>query len=238
MVDLYEHCNFDYHMEILENIRIRIDVQEVRRRLHLKREEEFKKVQQLVDTAQSFLQPKAMYNLCYIEKKLEDTVIVDGLRFRSKVLRKNLDTIERIFPYVVTIGQVFDEALAACTDFLDKFFLDTIGNVALHAVRKHLTNHLQSKYALTKMAFMSPGSLADWPVEEQGALFGLLGDVKTAIGVQLTKSFLMLPTKSVSGIYFPTETTFFSCQLCPRKRCESRKAMYDEQKAKEYGIIT
>jgi hypothetical protein len=47
----------------------------------------------------------------------------------------------------------------------------------------------------------------------------------------------VLPRKSVSGIYFPTEVSFFSCQLCPRERCEGRKARYDKQKAREYGVL-
>jgi hypothetical protein len=78
--------------------------------------------------------------------------------------------------------------------------------------------------------------LPDWPIEEQRPLFQLLGDVPAAIGVRLTESLLMLPAKSVSGIYFPTETSFFSYQLCPRKRCDSRKARYNLKLALEYGI--
>jgi hypothetical protein len=223
-------------MEILANIPIAIDVDEVRRRLHLKREEELKQVEQLVDAARACLQPQGVYKVCFIEKKLEDAVMIEGLRFSSKVLRKNLDSVERIFPYVVTIGKAFDDTLTACTDLLEKFFLDTIGNVALHSVRKHLTKHLQSKYAIGKVAFMNPGSLADWPIQAQKPLFDLLGDVNAAIGVKLTNSLLMLPAKSLSGILFPTEVTFHSCQLCPRARCESRKAKYNEPLARDYGI--
>jgi hypothetical protein len=83
---------------------------------------------------------------------------------------------------------------------------------------------------------MAPGSLADWPIEEQAPLFKLLGDVDASIGVKLTDSMLMLPAKSISGVYFPADVSFFSCQLCPRERCESRKAKYDPKLAQEYGI--
>lgn len=225
-------------MEILKDIHIEVDINAVCKRLHLKQEAQLDNVAHLLEIAQACLEPKAVYSVCYVEQRLEDAVVVDGRHLKSKVLRKNLERVERIFPYVVTIGKKYDQLLGACSDILEKFYLDTIGNVALHATRKQLRNYLQSKYALAKIAFMSPGSLADWPVQEQRPLFGLLGDVETAIGVQLTKSFLMLPIKSVSGIYFPTEATFLSCQLCSRQRCESRKAKYDEQKAREYGIIT
>ncbi|MDX2500360.1 MAG: vitamin B12 dependent-methionine synthase activation domain-containing protein, partial [Deltaproteobacteria bacterium] len=122
------------------------------------------------------------------------------------------------------------------TDLLENFYLDTIGNVALNSARKQLKRHLKSEFALEKISSMAPGSLPDWPIEEQAPLFKLLGDVDAAIGVKLSNSLLMLPAKSISGIYFPTEVSFFSCQLCPRERCESRKAKYDPKLAREYGI--
>jgi hypothetical protein len=74
---------------------------------------------------------------------------------------------------------------------------------------------------------MSPGSLPDWPIQAQRPLFRLFGDAAESLGVQLTDSMLMIPSKSVSGICFPTEQTFASCQLCPRERCPSRQAKYD-----------
>ena len=39
----------------------------------------------------------------------------------------------------------------------------------------------------------------------------------------------MVPTKSVSGILFPAEETFASCQLCPRDDCPNRRAPYDPE---------
>ena len=223
-------------MPVLDNIQIELDFEAVSRRLHLKRDNDLKSLQDLVAIAQPLIEPKVLYKICYIEEKLAEGVIVEGLQLSSKVLRKNLDKIERIFPFVITIGSKFSEKLNTCSDLLDKFYLDTIGNVALNQVRLELKNHLISEFAIQKTAFMAPGSLPDWPIAEQKPLFKLLGNVEAAIGVRLTESLLMLPAKSVSGIYFPTETSFFSCQLCPRERCDSRKARYDEKLAREYGI--
>jgi hypothetical protein len=84
---------------------------------------------------------------------------------------------------------------------------------------------------------MSPGSLSDWPIEQQRPFFSLFDDVEEAIGVKLAKNLLMIPQKSISGIYFPTEVSFYSCQLCPRERCPSRQAGYDEKLAREYEIL-
>ena len=81
---------------------------------------------------------------------------------------------------------------------------------------------------------MSPGSGdADiWPLQQQRELFTLLGgvdEVTRQIGVELTDALLMVPTKTVSGIRFPTETDFRSCQVCHRPACPSRGAPFDKQ---------
>jgi len=56
------------------------------------------------------------------------------------------------------------------------------------------------------------------------------------IGVTLTESMLMIPRKSISGIFFPTERMFFSCQLCPRENCPARESSYDETLKEKYGL--
>ena len=223
-------------MPTLDNIQIKLDFEAVCKRLHLKRDHDLKNMRALVDAAHHMIEPRVLYEVKYIEEKFDNGVVVDSRRFISNVLRKNLDQIERVFPFVITIGNKFGENMDTCDDILDKFFLDTIGNVALTQVRKALNDHLKQKYALEKTAFMAPGSLPNWPIEQQKPLFELFGDVQATIGVKLTDSLLMLPAKSVSGIYFPTATSFFSCQLCPRERCDSRKAKYSEKLAAEYGI--
>ena len=84
---------------------------------------------------------------------------------------------------------------------------------------------------------MHPGSgdVSVWPIEQQQALFSLLGDVESEIGVRLTESFLMMPNKTLSGILFPTETDFGACQVCRRENCPSRKAPFDEALWQDIG---
>jgi hypothetical protein len=223
-------------MPIIDHITVSISLDELRNRLHMEKDSDVSEIQPLIDIAMTLIEPRALYDVRYIEEKTEDTIVVDGVRFKSRVLRKNLDQVERIFPFVITLGPKLGEKQAASSDLLKNYYLDTIGNAALNSARKHLKRHLESQFALEKISSMAPGSLADWPIEEQAPLFKLLGDVDASIGVKLTDSLLMLPAKSISGIYFPTEVSFVSCQLCPRERCESRKAKYDKKLAEEYGI--
>lgn len=223
-------------MEILENLTLQIDPEAVKKSLRLDRQGDAQLAQRLIDKTKGLIEPKAAFELCYIDEKLQDAVIVSGLRLESKVLRKNLDAVERIFPYVVSLGSALEQATGKMSDLLEAYYLDAIGNIALTAVRKQLHDHLCNKFALKKISFMSPGSLQDWPLEAQSQLFQLLPDLEASIGVRLNKSLLMIPTKSVSGIYFQTEVSFFSCQLCQRGKCPGRKARYDENMARDYGI--
>ena len=223
-------------MPILDKINVSIGLDELRKRLHMGKDSDMSEIQALIEVAVPLIKPRALYDVHYIEDKTEDAVSVNGRQLKSRVLRKNLDQVVRVFPFVITLGPELGEKIAATADLLESFYLDTIGNVALTSARKHLKRHLKSQFALEKISSMAPGSLADWPIEEQAPLFELLGDVETSIGVKLTDSLVMLPAKSISGIYFPTEASFFSCQLCPRKRCELRKAKYDAKLAEKYGI--
>jgi hypothetical protein len=221
-------------MEKLEQISLSLDIGEIKNRL---RAGDWEQIQTLLEIAKPLISAKAVYKVCYIEEKLANTVMIDGVRFSSRVLRRNLEKIGRVFPYVVTIGARLEQKADAYTDLLEKYYLDVIGNVGLTEARKHLEDHLRSRFALEGLSYMSPGSLADWPIEEQRPLFSILKGAEISIGVRLTENLLMIPRKSVSGIYFPTEVTFYSCQLCPRQHCEGRKARYGEDLAKEYGIL-
>jgi hypothetical protein len=171
------------------------------------------------------------------KKKKKDSVVIEGVEFRSFVLVRNLSDIRRVFPFVLTLGPQIDEILDHTSDILDKYLLDEIANVALRKSRNNLKSHISDRYAVDKISYMSPGSLDDWPIEEQKKLFLLLNNVESSIGVELTDTLLMVPRKSVSGLFFQSESTFFSCQLCPRKGCDSRKGPFDKKKAIDYGLL-
>jgi hypothetical protein len=224
-------------MEIIKPIPVVLDHEEIKTRLSAGRRGDWGQVLTLVERAQDLIEAGAAYKVCYIEERLEDTIRIDGVSLKSKVLRRHLDQVERVFPFVLTIGGALEEEARQYKDILKKYYLDAVANAALDSVRSRFEERLRSRYALTSLSSMSPGSLDDWSIESQGALFSILGDVEEAIGVRLEKSLVMTPFRSISGIYFPTEIPFYSCQLCTRERCPSRRAEYSEQLARDYGII-
>ena len=224
-------------MPCLEKIPLDLIPEKVIKQLHLnKNKDALSIVKELLEIAESLIQLKVFFKVSYISKKGEDIVEIDGQTFSSRVLRKNLDDVERVFPYIITIGKALEDKACSFGDLLKQYCLENIGDMALHSAKQYLVKHLQKQFGLEKLSSMSPGSLPDWPVTEQRPLFSLIGNTEDQIGVRLTDYMLMIPRKSISGILFPTEVTFFSCQLCPRERCPARKALYDENLKKKYGL--
>lgn len=224
-------------MRVIKKIPIRLDLDKVIKGLRLNKEKyPSSDIQELIETAESLVQPKACYEVVYISEKGKDKVKIDGVTFSSRVLRKNLEKVERVFPYIITIGKPLEDKASSFNDLLKQYYLETMGDMAIGLVEKYLEKHLKKHYGLEKLSSMSPGSLEDWPVTEQKPLFSLFRTEKDPIGIKLTKHMLMIPRKSISGIYFPTEVTFFSCQLCSRERCPARSALYDKNLKKKYGI--
>ena len=186
---------------------------------------------ELVGEVQEVGRPKAIYEVSYIDERKDDSVVLNGIRFTSRALRRNLDPVERVFPYVATCGTEADAIVGPQGDMSRAFWLWTLKEVVLTAAIEHLFEHLATRYRITHSSTMNPGSgdAAVWPIEQQKELFSIFGDVEELIGVRLTDSMLMIPTMSVSGIVFPTEAEFASCQVCHREGCPSRKAPFSEE---------
>jgi hypothetical protein len=223
-------------MEILTNIPVEFDISLLLSRLHIAEgDADATSVGKLVDWARTVANPKAIYDICYLGDKSADTVNIGGVTFTSRILSTNLDQAHRFFPFIVTCGKELEIQPNITGDMMEFYWLDEIKQMALGAAFGYMQKHITEKYRPGKISYMCPGSLEDWPTTQQAQLFSLFGDTEAKIGVKLTDSFLMLPTKSVSGIFFPTETSFESCQLCPREDCPGRRAPYDESLKSKYA---
>jgi len=220
----------ELHMEqrILENITFKVDRRKLFETYHIEEgSDDSKRIDQLIIEAEKIAKPKAIYKLSTIDEKTENTVFIDKMKFTSRVLRVNLDEVHRAFPFIVTCGMELEEWSLKITEMMEQFWVDSMKEQAVLQAYQAVQNELENRYHLGITSTMNPGSLEDWPVKEQVPLFSLFGDPKKLIGVTLTDSFLMVPIKSVSGIIFPTNGQFESCQLCPRKNCPGRRAPYD-----------
>ena len=208
----------------------KIDLSILRRSLHIKPDTGLpNELEVLLQEAQAIAAPKALYKVTYIESRSDHGVVLDGIPFNSSLLKENLDSVYRVFPYVATAGLELFEWANSHTDLLEKFWADSIQEQYLHFIRREMHAELLEQFQVNRISSMNPGSLADFPLSEQPSLFKLLGDPAKEIGVSLTDSFLMVPIKSVSGIFFASEVDFTSCMLCPRQKCQGRQSPFDPE---------
>ncbi len=224
-------------MTILDDIPFSIDPDALFARLHLAPDGDYAgEIHALIDSARRVARPRALYRPATVQRRDADAVLIAAsdqpptpVRFESRALRVNLDGVEQVFAYVATCGRELDAIPLAPADIFGQFCHDTIKEMALWVALVHLHEHLTDTYGLQRLASMNPGSgeANVWPIEQQRQLFAFLGNTEATIGVVLTESCLMRPNKSVSGIFYPSENGFESCQLCRREDCPERRVPFD-----------
>ena len=213
---------------VLRDVRFQPDVEGLKKKLRVRDGGGWAdRFTRLVQEAEAIARPGALYGVAYVDSIGDSSVVIDGIRFDSRVLQVNLEKVHRVFPFLATCGSELHEWAAAQDDVLQRYHADEIAETALRQALSVLREHLNKRYRLGRTSTMSPGSLPDWPIQAQRPLFTLLGDTEQLLDVRLTDSLLMVPSKSVSGICFPTEQTFANCQLCLREGCPSRQAPYE-----------
>lgn len=178
----------------------------------------------LMDEADAIADPLAMYGVCPVEEGR-----VGGVDTGSDMVVSRLQDKARAFPYIVTCGPKLEEwSKQYASDFLLEFWADEIKKRFLGIAAAEFRAHTKDRYHTSgHLTALNPGSLAGWPISGQEALFQMLGGpdfVKETIGVTYSDSFLMFPTKTISGIAFESETFYENCQYCPLDRCPNRRA--------------
>lgn len=187
------------------------------------------RLEQLIEEAENTARPKALYASAFIEQKADNHVVIEGIKFESRVLSVNLSKVHRCFPYVATCGTEIEGWSESITEFIERYWADEIKKQALSCALKYMNSNMNERYGLGRTSSMNPGSLKDWPIDQQKKLFGLLGGEIESTGVMLSESFLMNPVKSVSGIRFETESGYENCMLCQRQNCPGRRAPYNPE---------
>lgn len=135
----------------------------------------------------------------HIWKRFDDLSVVDA---GGSSLAKHLAGCHAVYLVCTTIGASFDalQRRTAATSPSDAFVLQAIGAAAIEewtdeteeAIRRELQD------GETLISRYSPG-YGDYPLAAQRNLLGLL-DASRKVGVSLTDSLLMVPSKSVSAV--------------------------------------
>ena len=185
-------------------------------------------LERYLERALSVVRPRALVRVAFVGERDGNRVEINGQWFESEVLAENLADIHRVFAYVATCGREIYELDISDLDAFASFWHDTLKTRVVRAASNYLCEFVKTTYGIKRMSSMNPGSgdVDVWPIDQQRPLFDVLGDVEGSIGVRLTESFLMVPDKSVSGVFFPSERAYINCQSCTRAICPDRRTPY------------
>ncbi len=224
------------NVEILDSIPYEPDITQIMKMLPTRGDKQrFETiVRELLEIVIPVAKPKAVYRVCGVEKKEEDSVTIEGIKFSSYLLRDKLENIERVFPVVTTCGREVDSIKLPGKDLIRDYCLDVIKNTIVFSAGMYANKYLTQRFDIKQLSSLNPGEMESWPITQLRNIFLLLGDVEAMIGVTLTDQCALVPTKSGASILFPTETQFFGCQLCPQRRCLGRRVAFDPKMAEKY----
>lgn len=187
-------------------------------------EEEGDRVLELMAEAMKIGRPKVLVGEVLVEPQDGDVVRVGGVDIASAFVREKLSQAPVAYAYVATCGTEVEAWSATLEDLVDQYYMDELKKLWIACAVKALHEDVKTRFAPdAPLSSLNPGSLKMWPLEGQRELFRMLGDVEGTIGVHLTDTCLMLPSKSGSGILFQDHTGHVNCALCPRTDCPNRR---------------
>lgn len=190
-------------------------------------------VMEIIDTVWKRAEEVAQPRLCYeiIDgEKLDKTHIRIGDRelFCGAIIAGYLDGVERFVVFVTTAGAEYEaylHELKASGDVVTEYIADALGSVIAEAAVTGIGRQVEQAIMYTGETSSYPYSpgYCGWHIREQTQLFSLLPD--TPCGVHLTESRLMVPIKSVSGIFglgVGIRRQGYACDICGLKTCYKR----------------
>ena len=129
-----------------------------------------------------------------------DLCTIGGADFRSAHLADNLRGCTRAVVFGATLGTACDRVIhqAATTDVALAMALQAAAACKIEEVCDALEEQIKSSEGVTLRQRYSPGYF-DLDISEQKKIFELI-EITKRIGITLTDTFEMIPTKSVTAI--------------------------------------
>ena len=187
-------------------------------------------VNELANKLTKALQPRFVYRKFNLSTSDGGVVFADtGLVLPGKLAARMLEDCQSAVLLLCTLGAGFENMLRAqmARDMSKAVMLDALGSAYVEAgcddAEAEIRSQLPGMYLTDRF---SPG-YGDLPLELQRDICGLL-DASRRLGVTVTDSMLMNPSKSVTAVIgisdCPQPTRIRGCEYCSRKAdCAFRK---------------
>ena len=196
-------------------------------------------VMQIVKQAVDILRSTADPEFVLKEISIDDFKIIfrgEGKNDPESPVKKIFHAADKMALYACTLGALISnkiENFFGTNDFAIASILDSAASIAADKSAEYLENLFYNELSKTKMRktdslvlAYSPG-YCGWDISGQGKLFGYLNPGE--IGIKLSKSYLMTPIKSVTGVLICGdkdihifESSFNFCRYCKSQSCYER----------------
>jgi hypothetical protein len=213
-------------MKVIDSIPVEIDYEELSHSREFRglRSKE-KQIEALVEKSRDLIKPRAVFTFLKVNRIDGDLVQLEGDHvLRSSLLSNVLKCGQTVAPYVITIGRELEREASRTSDrdVFDAWVLGRIGDHALGKASLHVGSLISRELGESLSSF-APGAGTGrlFGLEQQAVLFQIL-DPLNNIAVSITPSYLMIPIKSISGVFAKAGEDYVACQYCPRE-CGSRR---------------
>jgi hypothetical protein len=195
-----------------------------------------RRIDVLAQDMPALLQPWISYRRFGLTAVSRDGIELEGgARFKSPKLSKALAKAEEVCCFVATVGPAIEMAVQRRMQrrrYADAYVLDAMGSMSAENVveqfYRRMARNLAQKGQGVTLRF-SPG-YCDWPLDQQRPLFGLFTNHRP-LEVKLSRSCLMSPRKSVSGLFgiLPAgipgaHPGYNPCATCGKQNCIARRS--------------
>ncbi|MBA7643721.1 hypothetical protein ES703_51453 [subsurface metagenome] len=187
-------------------------------------------VNEYVENTCHLIEPSYSYVIRGISSVKGSRVVIEGsFTFRSEVVAQLVEQCEKVALFIATIGSRLEEMVCHLAEdelVLQAAVLDAIGSGVTETVADFVQGKI-GKVARAQELYISrrfsPG-YCDWDISQQKMVFRAMnGD---SAGVHLTKGYLMLPQKSISGIIgigSREVEDYNPCKMCDKQDCVGRR---------------
>ena len=182
----------------------------------------------LAEVGPLFLQyakPKVVLKWVEIKHGEGDETWVDDVKFESKIVKEMLKNVDKAFVFVVSAGKELEAVPEIESSLLLKESLHMYSLMLAHG---YMREFLAENFGYEDPGVLNPGSLPDWPIYNNFAIFDILGPATEEVGVKIMASGYMDPWKSGSGIIFSNAGGYQNCMLCKKIDCIGRRAEFNQ----------
>lgn len=155
-------------------------------------------VDEAMDTIENSVTPKTIYRIFDCDV-LDDAVVINDVRFDSKRLAQNMHGCKRVVVFGATLGVECDRLIkiASATNVAMAIALQATAASKIEEVCDSLEDTIKMEHNVSLRQRYSPGYF-DLDITAQREFFELI-DITKRIGLTLTDTCEMVPTKSVTA---------------------------------------